>query len=446
MPIHHTSKESRTVSTTSASPSNDRKAGGVSPVMFCTLQVVFLAATLGYGAHRYREMTADRVLPTPAETPISIGPLYDRPAVVSDEQLGLVLERLQPRLRGPQPRINQVDHALRFWGVPATFEDPECLSGVELRELLLDHRSFVQAWGSDTKPFLIPDTRADQDLLSFRTKDGLQTASHVDHTIAGLGEVGTPLDYPVITPIGERPLRAALIQSLREFSLNQEEYEWSTLAYLHYLPHVASWYTTEGQQITWDRLADRLMRQRLAQGVCFGNHRLHALVMMLRVDAEYNRLLSDEARARVLAYLRDATDRLIATQHEDGYWDAGWPGVELEGQAPSVEGPLGTAADRMLATGHALEWWSLAPEEVLPPDDVIVRAGQWISNQILALSDAEIRRYYTFLTHAGRALALWRGKFPYEVALPAHSDDPALTRSTAIDPAPVRRTSTSVGQ
>lgn len=400
------------------SPSSARDHSSVPLWAFCAVQAVLVSTALGYGFHRYERLTLEQVLPVPQSEPLRVGPLYDRPDVVSDEQLVAVLNLLKPRLRGPHPKINHVDHALRFWGVEATFEDADCLSGVELRELLLDHRAFAAAWGPDIKPYLIPDTTADADYVSFRTKAGDATASHYDHTLAGLAETGTPLDYPVITPIGERPLGAALAYSLEHFSLNQEEYEWSTLAFLHYCAATPRWYSTEGQEITWDRLAERLMRQRLAQGVCYGNHRLHALTMLLRVDAEQQRLLSDDMRSRVVAHLQDATARLVATQNAEGWWDGRWPGEESDGpQTGPVEGPFGPEADRLLATGHALEWWALAPPEVQPPRETVVCAAQWVCRRIPELSPGQLTSYYPFLTHAGRALALWRGKFPHEVDL-----------------------------
>ena len=389
---------------------------------FCAVQAVVVTAAAGYGLHRFERLTADHVLPTPRVQPLQVGPLYDRPEVVSDEQLATVLHVLRPRLRERQPKINHIDHALRFWGVESAFDDPDCLSGAEMRELLLDHRAFATAWGAEERPYLIPDTAGDVERISFRTMSGDASASHYDHTLAGLAEVGTPLDFPVITPIGERPLSAAIAYSLEHFSLNQDEYEWSTLALLHYCSDTPRWFSTEGQEITWDRLADRLMRQRLAQGVCYGNHRLHALAMLLRVDAEQQRLLSDDMRQRVVAYLQDATARLVATQHADGYWDGRWPGDESDGpQSGPVEGPFGPKADRLLATGHALEWWALAPPEVQPPPETVVRAGQWVCQQIPELGAGELKSYYPFLTHAGRALALWRGKFPHQVSLETRS-------------------------
>ncbi len=380
--------------------------------IFLGLQLALVGGLLGVSAWRYQHFSEPRLLPEPATKPIRVRPLYDEPDMVSDPQLALVLNKLKPRLRGKNPKINHVDHALRFWGIEAKFDDEECLSGVEMRELLLDHRRFSQAWGPKTKPFLVPDVRGG---VAIRTKEGYATASHVDHTIAGLAEAGTPLDYPVIAPEGEYELKAVFEKTLQRFRLNQTEYEWSTLAFLHYLPHQKSWYTSEGQEITWERLADRLMRQRFAQGVCFGNHRLHALTLMLRVDETHD-LLSPEARSRVVDYLKDATRRLIESQHADGYWESNWPGEESDGpQAKVSYSFLGPQADRLLATGHALEWWAFAPPEVLPPLEVRVKAAQWLLKTIDGLTPAQVTRYYTFLSHAGRALALWRGHFPAEI-------------------------------
>lgn len=384
-------------------------------IAFYALQIVFLGTIVGYGSLRYQERFAPMGFPEPVSEPVRMSPRYNRPDLLTDDQLLQTLEKLKPRLRGKNPKINFVDHALRFWGVESRFNDPECLSGVEMRDLLLDHRIFQKAWGPETAPFLVPDLRGDTTLLSMRTKDGAASASHTDHSLASLAEVGTPIDFPVITPNGEVELRTALDYTLHQFSLNQNEYEWSTMVFLHYLPHVDRWTSTEGQMITWDRLADRLMRERLADGVCFGNHRLFALVTLLNHNEQQD-LLSEEMRLKVMTHLKDATARLVRTQSAEGYWDSKWPGDERDGPPAEDKGsPLGIAADRILATGHALEWWAFAPEELLPPDETLRKAIHWTYTEINSLSDARVKQYYTFLTHAGRALSLWRGKMPHEV-------------------------------
>lgn len=373
---------------------------------FLLLQVVVLGAALGATAARWRDWDRRAELPPMRDVPLTVLPLYDDARVVTDEQLRTVLYKLRPRLRHERVNINHVDHALRFWGLEATFRDPQCLSGQEMRQLLLDSTKFSEVWGEQSPPLLLVTDRG----VGVRTQQGRAAASHYDHTLAGLAEVGTPLDFPVQTPQGPRTVRDMLVYALREFSLNQIEYEWSALIFTLYLPPVQSWQSTEGQQITFDRLADRIMRQRLNQGVCMGNHRLHALVMMLRIDAEYP-ILTDAGRQRILAHLTDATRRFIASQHPDGYWIRSWP----DGQPPveRVEGDSeNTLQNRILATGHVLEWWSLAPQEVHPPREVVIRAGQWLARTVSELDDKTIDEQYTFLSHAGRALALWRGHFP----------------------------------
>ena len=185
------------------------------------------------------------------------------------------------------------------------------------------------------------------------------------------------------------------------------------LAYALYAATSRTWVTYDGQQINFDRLAERVMREPLARGVCAGNHRLHTLVMLLRVD-EQETILSAEARGQIIAHLQDATRRLIDHQHRDGYWNRKWPdGPATDVRTDTADGaPI---AHRILATGHALEWWALAPPEVQPPREAVVRAGQWLVRTIEDLDEKKTSDYYTFLTHAGRALALWRGGFPAEL-------------------------------
>lgn len=377
---------------------------------FLVMQIVLLAGGAAATTSRLRELQAERQMPAPRTQPLTVLPQYDDPRVIADEQLTAVLTKLRPRLRGKEPKINNVDHALRMWGVEARFDDPQCLSGEEMRALLLSDARFRAAWGEKT-PSLLADTPQG---IAVRTQEGHATASHVDHTLAGLAEVGTPIDFPVQTSGGRRSVRDLLGRAWQRFSLNQIEYEWSALAFALYLP-ARQWRSTEGQEITYARLAERIQRQPLSQGVCAGNHRLHALVMLLRIDDQFD-LLTDAEREPILAHLRDATARLVRHQHALGFWDRNWPTAEpAEGDVRAGQ-PF---TDHILATGHALEWWALAPEDVHPPREVVIRAAQWLTRTIEEMTPEQIEAQYTFLTHAGRALALWRGHFPSHFVAPA---------------------------
>lgn len=373
------------------------------------LHVMLLSSGVSWATIRYQQLDDLRIPPVPRVEPVQVRPLHDDPDAVSDQELQRVLARLHPRFQGPTPKINHVDHALRMWGAPAAFDEEGCLSGVEMRELLLDHRRYAERWGDVSPALLVPT----DDGVNVSVQLGPQTSSHVDHTLATLAEIGTPLDYPVMTSEGEVVLHDIFVAARDAFTMNQVEYEWSTLAFAMYMPEESGWFSRDGQHLTFDRLADRIMRQRLTQGVCRGNHRTYTLTMLLRID-EQIRILSDDGRLQILAWLKDVTDRLVKSQHSDGFWDDQWSGPEPEGTPPPPGVNFTEQGMRINVTGHVLEWWAMAPPELLPPDDVRHRATSWLIESIDGLSDAEVRSYYTYLTHAGRALAMWRGCFPHE--------------------------------
>ena len=371
-------------------------------IIALAFHAVLLLSGISWAALRYHEIQQSRELPEPRLQPLTILPRYNEPSIVSNEQLQSTLERLTPKFRGLKPRMNFVDHALRFWGIESVFQDAACLSGVEMRQLMLDYRDFRQAWGDDAKSFLTTTTYG----IRPRVQEGDETSSHVDHSLTTLAEVGTPLDYPVLTSDGETQLRAMLIDALKNFNLNQQEYEWSTLAFALYMPSHPEWFSTGGQVLTFDRLAKRVMRQPPTDGVCYGQHRLYTLSALLAIDDEHS-ILTPDSRANIEAYLQNMTDLLVTHQSSEGYWDVDWDGRTFE----SSRTPL---SRRLLVTGHALEWWAIAPEQLLPPLETRERAAQWLCQQIKDMTETQIRANYTFLSHAGRALALWRGRFPHE--------------------------------
>ncbi|MBL8829885.1 MAG: hypothetical protein JNM18_23095 [Planctomycetaceae bacterium] len=399
--------------TTTATPA----ARSSRTVLFVILQLALIGAAAGWSSVRYSQFGQPGQLPSLRDKPLEIRPLYDQPVVVTDEQLQRVLVKLRPKNLQEKSRINHIDHALRFWGLPAKFDDPTVFNGSELREVLTDTGRFKKQFGEQAKPLLLETRRG----VRVRVAEGVMSSSHVDHTLAGLAEVGTPLDFPVKTATRATNYRAMLEQSLRDFSLNQVEYEWSAMAYALFLPPAKGWRTSEGQEVTFDLLADRIMRQELPQGVCFGNHRLYTLVVLLRIDEEASPILSPEKREQIITFLADMTQRLVRSQNAEGFWDGDWPTRGSGGGEKPEKTSGDTNSDRILATGHALEWWAMVPksaaERLHPPRDVLVRGGQWLVKTIDALTPEQTENYFTFLSHAGRALSLWRNHFPYEVSL-----------------------------
>ena len=372
--------------------------------IFLIVQAVVVGGLVALAAYRSQAILGARSLPALRDEPLSLELLHDNPVVVTDEQLRRVLLRLRPPARGADLRINELDHALRLWGLEADFGDPAFMTGIEMRQLLTDHRRFAEIFGADELPLLTDE----DDGIAVRTQEGPRTSSHLDHTVSVLTEVGTPLDYPIVTSTQRTTFRALLEHSLRQFSLNQLEYEWSVAAYAMYLPPVTRWRSGEGRELTFDRLAVRLMREQLPRGVCLGNHRLYTLVVLLRVDDQIA-ILTPEMRAEITEFLRGATVLLVRNQHPDGFWNDRWP-VEPPASSIATDREGDRLSERLVATGHTLEWWAMAPEELHPPRPVLAAAGQWLVKTVDGLTDDEIHENFVYLTHVGRALAIWRGQ------------------------------------
>src|ERR671912_93343 len=61
--------------------------------------------------------------------PVPIGPRYDDPRVVTDEQLAAVLERVKPPTKPVM--TNNFVHALRLWGPEADFSEARIPNGTD---------------------------------------------------------------------------------------------------------------------------------------------------------------------------------------------------------------------------------------------------------------------------------------------------------------------------
>ena len=57
---------------------------------------------------------------------------------------------------------------------------------------------------------------------------------------------------------------------------------------------------------------------------------------------------------------------------------------------------------------------AIAPRELHPEHDRIVRAAQWIIRNVQETPQNVINENYTYYSHVGNALALWRQTTPAE--------------------------------
>lgn len=340
------------------------------------------------------------------QTPLRISPLYDDHEMISDEDLAAVLRQVQPRFEPNKIKPNFVEHALRIWSVDAEFRDPKVMSGRKMLDFLVNNGQFLASWGDKVKPLL-----QEEDLgvsIRFDREEG--GSVHHDHWLACLTEAGVSLEEPVYTPSHrQKTINDVLQLALRDFRVDERETEWSALAYGLWLPPQPYWINNEGRQITFDILADRLMRGGLFQGVCHGTHRLYSLMVLVRLDDQFEgKLIRPDTRQKIMDHLKRVRDIIVTSQFPDGHWASDWP----EG-ANSVLHP---AADeefrKVISTGHHLEWLSIAPEELHPPRERIRKAAKWLIATTKKQKHADILEKYTFFSHVGNALALWRKTRP----------------------------------
>ena len=343
----------------------------------------------------------------PRSTPLTIEPLFDDPEVVSDDELKAVLEKIRPVFPKDKLKPNFVEHALRTWGVHARFDDPQALSGEELKDFLVDHGRYLASWGDRAQPLL--EDRPDGVAVRWGKTEGASV--HHDHWLASLTEAGVSLNEPVFTAGQRRPETIAdvLEQSLADFHVDEIEVEWSALAFGLWLPPHKEWYTRTGRHVSFDLLAERLMRGDMRFGVCCGTHRVYSLAALIRLDDDFQ-ILSPSRRAEVLDHLRLVRDRIAACQFPDGHWPSNWwAGADALAYPMNEDLPL-----KVIATGHHLEWLAIMPAEFHPPREQILKAADWLIAATVSQSPEEILERYTFFSHVGNALALWRKTHPSE--------------------------------
>ncbi len=360
---------------------------------------------------------SDHIAPARHE-PFVIAPRFDEPRVVTDVQLAAVLDRVKPPLK--PLKTNNMVHALRLWGLAADFHDPSFPTGLQMREYILDDRVFRQFAGGQTPPILYRD-RHGLAVRSFdeATIDRDTSSYHADDLLATLAEVGTPLNTPLFlrnaeghegpTTVGD-----LLNDSLRRFHLDRLEYEWAAISYARYVFPQKQFKNLWGDRIHVDSIVDEAVTPALALGPCNGLHRLEALAVLYRAD-EQARALGPHTKWKMLAHMKRVSDLLGQAQTTEGYWTRRWP--EGAAAATPAKGDADDVYDLILVTGHQLEWLALAPEEVQPPRESIVRAGQWLARTLLELDQKDIEAAYGPYTHAARALALWRNQEPYQAWL-----------------------------
>jgi hypothetical protein len=376
----------------------------------------------------------DIALQSPHAT--TVNSLYDEAEVVSDAELAAVLKKILPRFSRDHLRPNLVEHALRTWGSEIEFTNPDIISGPQMKAFLTDMAKFADSWGKTANPLLV----ANDDGIHIRYAEDLSSSVHHDHTLAALTEAGLSLDDSVYTTARHLHVRNIVTEALRDFHLDERETEWSVMSFALWLApqKTTAWHNGEGRKITFDMLAERLMRNHKRDGVCLGTHRVYSLMLLVRLnDDRGGQLITTETREQIMSYLGVVRDLITASQRPDGSWTSNWTDGPDSLAKSDPDEPV---SKRVIATGHHLEWLSIAPIELHPPREQILNAADWLIANVETTPQNEIDSNYTFYSHVGKALAMWRKTSPAEfwsVWRTEHPDCEAFeTPITKSDPEP----------
>lgn len=346
-------------------------------------------------------------LPISHKQPLSVQPLYDDPSVVSDDDLFMVLDKVKPRFTPEHLSPNHVEHALRAWGARIRFQEPGVMDGPAMVDFLTDYGRHLASWRDvrEAEPLLIE--RPDGIDVNWGKRPG--ESVHHDHWLACLSEAGASLDTPIFGPSRRGDtLEDALQEAIRDFDPNERETEWSVMTFGFWLPpDHKSWVNRDGRVIDFDLLAETEMRGAKRFGVCGGMHRVYSLMVLLRLDDEY-KLLSPPVRDAVYKHLEGVRDAIVASQNADGRWRSDWPDGESARKNP-IDEPL---YRQVIATGHNIEWLAIAYPELQPDREVVRRAAAWAIKTTRDTPQDALLSQYTFFSHVGNALALWRKTHP----------------------------------
>ena len=361
----------------------------------------------------------------PRTKPLIIEPLYDDAEVVSDEELAAVLAKIRPKFAKEKLKSNYVEHAIRAWWLNAKFLDPKVMSGEALKDHLVDHGQFLASWGKDIAPIL----QDRPDGVAVRWGKEECASVHHDHWLACLTEAGVDLHEPVFTPNRRREVADVLQEALRDFRLDETEVEWSALAFGLWIAPQKTWTTRHGRELSFDLLAERLMRGHKRFGVCSGTHRLYSLMVLVRLDDNHD-ILSDATRSQIMEHLKSVRDLIVTCQFPDGHWPSNW----ADG-ADALKKPIDDELfKKVIATGHHLEWLAIAPEELHPPREFILKAADWVIQTTTEQSESDIAGKYTFFSHVGNALALWRKTHPSDFWMKWEATHPPLVEELDAPP------------
>jgi hypothetical protein len=367
--------------------------------VFCTKWMLLLCAAVACGfaaflAAGQHQAPASSLLSRHSEghyrlletkVPLRFGPLVPRLFAANSEEAAMVrdMPREHPQL---DPSVSYCCHLLRLYGLKP-FRHPVFSSGFEVVNVLTDQARSKEFFGEP---------------IFFRTRSGIRYQdlaiqkestgeNHRDICLATLAELGLPLSTPVTTEDALFTLADLLRDSVENFDIKQKELPWTAVAYAIYLRQ-PQWSNRYGESFTFDDVANELMSTSFEDASCGGTHLLYAMTVLLRAKAP-SEGLSESAHRELSQYLQKQAVTALQSQASDGSWELDW---RVASKDESQDALLPASTDqfnRLLVTGHLLEWLELLPQEMQPPLEVYKKAARWLCRSLASTTDISLRNF-----------------------------------------------------
>jgi len=242
-------------------------------------------------------------------------------------------------------------------------------------------------------------------LLSGASQFPRARETHRDQLLAALAEAEVNWRLPVYSSAGKRlsRLEDLLVDSVLNFQLEQHELAWTSVAYALLLPPRRRWSNRYAEVYSFDDVVERLRRVPLRGRACAGTHVLYSLALLSAVDRQHS-ILSAHSREVLLQFLGEKLAICQETQRSDGSWDWSWWEQQARGSSVQRNNDyLKPREERLLVTGHMLEWMSLMPENLQPSYGTVRKATGWLHAN---LCEYQVRseRALCILSHGTSAL------------------------------------------
>lgn len=225
--------------------------------------------------------------------------------------------------------------------------------------------------------------------------------AHRDQALAIMAQLGIPLSQPFNLRNRHYTGRSVLADSVMTFSIAQPELPWSAVAYCHYLSGQTSWENKFGEVFTFDTLADELLRRSLDQESCGGLHVLQALTVIRSARHDGKPIISNIHAANIDQYINKYIAIATRGQRDAHGWGSDWCRPPAGNTAPR------STSDRVVVTGHMLEWMLMLPDHQRPDATSVRRAVDHLQHMLDAHPVQAPSLPVCPYTHARLAIAGW---------------------------------------